>query len=303
MHHCVAAAFYEEAKKYEGETSWLYFDTHHPPLATTGIGNMIDAGSKLTKYGRDLPWRFSDGTPATRAQIGHEYSRLKALGWSKRGGYAYKAEADLFLEPSQLAVMASEKLNDMAKTLTAQFRRSWRDWPADAQLALLNMAWNMGPNFLAGWPNLFSSLKQLDFVAASKNCEIGGVKTRRNTADKRLFLNAAKVRFAGLDVARLWNEEVPQHPLPGRRTLVKMAAAKAAWAPEHPTSVGTNAWYVQRMLTLTGHYVGPLDGKFGHDSQRAFKEFCTVNGQLSELNVPALTTLSVKSGLGMAVVP
>jgi len=289
MRASVSAVWYTSIKSYEGYTNWLYFDTHNPPLATTGVGNMIDAGGKLNDFGLALPWQFKDGTYATEKQISAEYTRLKALGINKQGGYAYKDYAELFLDEDVVKWMVALKTDEFFNILE-KFFTEIEMWPADAQLAIMNMAWWMGPNFVNSWPNFSAACKAQDWIRASENCTTVN-PSARNPHNVKRFLNAAKVRFGGLDPEVLYD----QFDAPG---LVSISANKVATAKA--SVYNQDAEYVQRMLAELGFYSVKIDGLFGNMSKTAFANWAKVAKQSNVINVTTLNALS-KASLMMRV--
>jgi hypothetical protein len=75
--------------------------------------------------------------------------------------------------------------------------KDFDNWPADAQLGLLSMAWALGPGFSSSWPKFSAACQKADFDAAAENCQMSAVGNAgvipRNRADKQLFKNAAAV--------------------------------------------------------------------------------------------------------------
>ena len=67
-------------------------------------------------------------------------------------------------------------------------------WPASAQLALLSMAWAMGPAFAAGAAQRLGGVRRTVVAGRSRKSHIddtanAGVRPR-NVADRVLFLDA-----------------------------------------------------------------------------------------------------------------
>lgn len=282
MRKSVSDAWFESIKSYEGYTNWLYFDTHNPPLATTGVGNMIDGGNKLTGFGLSLPWRFVDGTYALESQVTDEYIRLRALGIQNQGGMAYRSYAKLFLDESVVKWMVNLKTLEFWNILK-KFFTDIEIWPADAQLAIMNMAWWMGPGFYQSWPNFSAACKAQDWIRASQNCTTVN-SSRRNPDNVRRFLNAAKVKFMEGDPEKLWDLE----NAPG---VTSISAGKIAAAKSNVYLV--DAEIVQRMLSILGFYTVKIDGLFGPMSRTAFANWAkSAKLKNTGLSVTNLTKLS-----------
>ncbi len=82
------------------------------------------------------------------------------------------------------------------------------NWPADAQMALLSMAWAMGPAGPGNFPRFSAACENLDFNGAARECEMDATGNPglvpRNLANKTLLSNAAVVRDQGLDASVLY---------------------------------------------------------------------------------------------------
>ena len=97
--------------------------------------------------------------------------------------------------------MIKNKLQQNERTLKQYKAFSGFDqWPADAQMAVLSMAWAMGPGFAPKWTKFcaaFARKDSPDFEAAAATCKMNEAGNPglipRNNANKRLFLNASAV--------------------------------------------------------------------------------------------------------------
>ena len=266
MRDSVNAAWFDSIRSYEGYTNWLYFDTHKPPLATTGVGNMIDTGNGLSNFGLALPWRDKDGDYATESQIKAEYNRLEALGISAQGGFAYQKHASLFLDESVIKWMVFLKTDEFWSILAKTFP-DIEKWPADAQMAIMNMAWWMGPRFTDSWPTLTGALRAQDFVKAALNCTTVN-PSARNPHNVARFRNAARVRFLwGTDTA-LEDRLFGIKPIDGMPT-VDVSNVIAAL----PNVKSVDALRVQDMLKVAGAYTSVVDGLFGKLSKAAWNKW------------------------------
>lgn len=211
MRPSVTAAWPAFCRSYEGSVNFLYFDTKN--LATTGTGNMIDAGGHLSDFGASLPWRTKTGALASGDAIAHEYTRLKALGIYRQGGYAYQRHATLFLDQTTVDSLLITKTAEFWAILRSQLP-GLDGWPADAQLALMDMGWHMGPRFLGSrWPNFTAAAKAGNFAGMSRYCPTAA-HTPRDTRHVQLYLNAASVVVLNVDPDILWLDRAPVKPDP-----------------------------------------------------------------------------------------
>jgi hypothetical protein len=167
-------------------------------LVTVGIGNLIDPVEEAQK----LPFRFKPtnrlkripGQLASRDEIKSEWDNIKnnprrALFMS-RGHRLCESETDLELSSPDLMALFNAKSTSNERYLRRIFIE-FDSWPADAQLALMSMAWNLGPAFHGTWPRFTKACIARDFDAAAQNCQIP--QSDRNQPHETLFRNAARV--------------------------------------------------------------------------------------------------------------
>jgi len=176
-------------------------------LVTCAYGNLIDPiGAALA-----LPWRNRDGSLAPEEQVRAEWHHLKDNEASLRrrslGVQATFTTIRLTREACEELVW--KKLQENAEFITAHHFPDFASYPADAQLAIMSLAWAAGP----GWPGKFPRCKasvlarrwgeaaiegQLSTTAADGKTPNPGV-IPRNKAQRLCFANAYGVEFAGLD--------------------------------------------------------------------------------------------------------
>jgi len=199
VYDSVRAAVTAFTEQFEGNTTWMYLDVKG--LVTTGRGNLIDPPSMAL----ELPWRTADGVPATHDQILTEWLRVKGLAaQDQRGGGWFKKGAQLWLAQDAVDLLTMRKAASMDQYLTTRFA-NYATLYADAQLAVLSMAWAMGPAF--HFPKFEAALAAEDYVVCACECQIDenqnpGVKPR-NEANEHLFVTSAESMNAGLDRAIL----------------------------------------------------------------------------------------------------
>jgi hypothetical protein len=173
-------------------------------LVTTGVGNLVDP----IESALSLPWKNQDGSRASPAEIRSAWNTVKARqDWKGRGGGYFGGLTTIRLDDEGVKEIVHRKLLQNEDILRKRFP-SYDNWPADAQLGLLSMAWAMGPNFQ--FPKFQSAVNQLlpDFVTAAAESDIhapgDNAVADRNEQNKILFTNAAKVLREQLDVDRLY---------------------------------------------------------------------------------------------------
>jgi len=210
MHTSVKNHFIKFNEPIEHRVEYMYLDIKG--LVTIGVGNLIDiekAGDteKLKKVLDELvtlPFVYKKGKkagkPASKADIEAEWKKVKARQELVKNLYTEFAKITILkLNNEAIDELAMTKLMKMEKELkTKPAYRDFEQWPADAQLGLLSMAWALGATRLRlGWPNFRTACQKQDFDTAAKQSHILDVNNpgvgERNTRNQRLFKNAAAV--------------------------------------------------------------------------------------------------------------
>lgn len=200
MHPIVKNRFRQFNEPLEGVVRYMYLDVKG--LVTVGVGNLIDPLSAAL----DLPFRYKNkpgvtnpGQLASKADIEAEWKLIKGKTYlAQKGHRACEPLTKLELNDASIDTLINNRLLQNESFLKRQQPfKDFDQWPADAQLSLLSMAWAMGPGFAAKWPRFSSVCKIMDFDAAAENCRMSEVGNPgvapRNRANKRLFQNAAAV--------------------------------------------------------------------------------------------------------------
>ena len=193
MYPSVRAAFRAFNEPFEGVVPWMYLDIKG--LVTVGVGNLIDPVALALA----LPFRLRNepNIAATTGQIAAEWHAIKSDTTLARAGYrACEPLTQLGLDDASIDALIAVRLDENEQILkkNAAFR-GFDDWPADAQLGLLSMAWALGPGGPARFRRFATACLNHDFVRAAANCAINaqgnpGVAPR-NRANQTLFQNAA----------------------------------------------------------------------------------------------------------------
>lgn len=200
MHSSVKNKFRAFNEPLEGVVRFMYLDVKG--LVTVGVGNLIDPLSAAL----GLPFRYKNkpgvtnaGQLASKADIEAEWNLIKGKGdLAQKGHRACEPLTKLELDDAAIETLINNRLQQNESFLKRQKAfNNFDQWPADAQLGLLSMAWAMGAGFSSGWPRFSAACEKMDFDAAAENCRMSeagnpGVAPR-NIANKRLFQNAAAV--------------------------------------------------------------------------------------------------------------
>lgn len=210
MRQSVANYFRKFTLNFEGDVPFMYLD--RLGYVTTGKGNKIDP------YGPDvynLPWKRSDGSLATEAEVHQAWNAVKAAQSRKdNGGGTFGDLTTLRLTSADIDTLVMRKLAENENYIRSEFP-SYDSWPADAQLAVLSMAWAMGAGFSPKYPKFTRAVNAVvpDFTTAANESHMTGVGIDgRNAANAQLLRNAATVISQGLDPTVLYY--APGAPLP-----------------------------------------------------------------------------------------
>ncbi|MEU5324324.1 peptidoglycan-binding domain-containing protein [Streptomyces sp. NPDC021056] len=167
----------------EGRVNHMYRDSLGN--VTIGIGNKIDPVADalaLSSLGAPL-LRNGTNKAATNAEITTEWTKVK-------GG---STVTTLHLSEVSIDTLVTTRLDQNETTLRTIFP-GLDDWPADAQLAILSMAWGVGPNGLRPpkFPKLRQAIGMRTWFAAARECNMAGsLLEKRNAVNRGLFRNAA----------------------------------------------------------------------------------------------------------------
>ena len=200
MYSAIQSSFPAFSKQFEGRVPYMYVDVRQ--LVTVGVGNLIDP----VQAAQALPFRFKNkpgistpGSPATPDQIAEEWQAIKNnLSLATRGHTACEPITQLELSDDAIDTLILNRLTQNESFLKRQqWFQGFDTWPADAQLALLSMAWAMGPGGPGNFPHFRAACQNLDFSAAAAECKMSEAGNPglipRNQANVTLFSNAAIV--------------------------------------------------------------------------------------------------------------
>jgi len=242
MFPSVESSFPAFSTKFEGRIPYMYLDILG--LVTVGVGNLIDP----VEAAQALPFCFKNragistpGSPATQDQITQEWQTLKNTpGLATKGYTACEPITQLELSDDAIDALILGRLVQNEGFLKRQpWFQNFDAWPADAQLALLSMAWAMGPGGPGGFPNFRAACQKLDFSTAAAECKMNEAGNPglipRNQANVSLFSNAAMVIASG---AQGWLAEfqslLSANIIGGRPRAVRVVKRRVALEPRRP---------------------------------------------------------------------
>jgi len=196
----------------EGRLHFMYLDVKG--FVRTGVGNLIDAThGALTapkpaertaslEMATQLAWLTAHDAAATPDEVAAEWDLVKSrMDLARLGVSAFKSITSLHITDEEVDRFVFAKLEEIERRLKgrAEFA-DFDSWPADAQLALLSMAWVMGQAFKL--PKLQAFVATADWDSAATECRFKpeqGALVKRNDLDQQLFRNAARIVAEQLD--------------------------------------------------------------------------------------------------------
>jgi len=180
------ADFKREIKISEGSISHMYLDT--VGKVTVGVGNMLPdaaAAKKLAFVNR------TSKKKATDAEIETDFNTVKK---QPKGLIAssYKKHTKLDLPATEIDKLLEKRIEEFKKGLKLKFPK-FDSYPVTAQMAMLDMAFNLGINGLVTkFPSMKKAIDKLDWSTAAKESNRPQVSKTRNDLVKKWFNEAAK---------------------------------------------------------------------------------------------------------------
>jgi hypothetical protein len=261
MNPLVRSAFFEFNEEYDPAVRHLYVDKSGQVMAVwTPIPE--DEVTLYTWY-RAYSDESEDVAPGEEVQA--EWQAVNAArALAKDGPDAFDKITHLVLADGQVQHLALAKLDRFEETLkkTAEFA-DLDDWPADAQLGILSMAWALGPSFGPRWPKFRAACKARDWFTAGRECIIS---TRefpdlafRNFANLVLFSNAGNAGAGGSpDILVFPTDLRVAEPMPPRLYLLSKG------------DTGPGVSFLQRHLDYAGMLeAGATDGELDDATERS----------------------------------
>lgn len=227
MHPSVASYAREFLDRFEGTSLSMYLD--RSGLVRVGVGMVIDPLSLALR----LPFVHRlDKSAATQEEITAAWQAVKqSRAPRERGSPGRSVPADLMLLSTtcdRLFARRLERLTEVLAYMVCEFAEL-PDWPADAQLALIGIGWELGPGFArrGRWPALRAACAARDFKKAAASCQIPEASVSRNHAHRHLFTNAANVLSSDKPLSQLFYPAILLAPItPDFRALHRTAQAR-----------------------------------------------------------------------------
>ncbi len=178
---------------FEGRFSHMYLDVNG--FCTVGVGNLLPdehAACALLFVHRDST------AEATDAEIVVAFHRVAAAKKGLRAS-AYRDLTSIDLRDGDIDRLFRRRVDEFVAQLSKVFPE-YGTFPVEAQMAILDMAFNLGSHALATkWPRLSYAIQTRNWIEAAENSHRPQSHDNRNEAIHALFIAAAKVDPQGVD--------------------------------------------------------------------------------------------------------
>ncbi len=167
-------------EEFEGSIPWMYRDT--VGKVTVGVGLMLPDAAAAVK----LPFQVNNVASAEDA-IRAEFARVDALPMGRPA---------LFYRPRNGPELPKTEIDALLRTVLTGFEDDLRAalqgydaLPEGVRLALLDMAYNLGPaGLLHGYPKMLEAIRAGAWAQAAACCERRGPGAARNAWTRQMML-------------------------------------------------------------------------------------------------------------------
>jgi len=174
-----------QLKSFEGCVPWMYRDS--VGKVTVGVGLMLPNAAAACA----LPFQ-AGAIPATAQQIESEFARVLSLAQDRLPSF-YRVAHSLELPESAIDERLSEVLTGFETTLRARLA-GYDKLPDGVKMALLDMAYNLGPSgLLGGYPKMLHAVETGAWADAATECARDGINAARNAWTRQQMLSAVVV--------------------------------------------------------------------------------------------------------------
>jgi GH24 family phage-related lysozyme (muramidase) len=165
---------------FEGSIPWMYLDT--VGKVTVGVGLMLPDAAAAQR----LPFVVGE-RPAGADEIAAEYERVHAMPMGRPATF-YRREGELELPKTEIDSLLRSVLLGFEQQLRTRLA-GYDGYPDGVKLALLDMAYNLGPEgLLHGYPRLIAAVEAGNWSQAAAHCFRHGPGAARNQWTQQMFL-------------------------------------------------------------------------------------------------------------------
>lgn len=198
------AKVFDTLKKHEGYAEYMYLDADlkHKNV-TVGIGELLTSADMAKKLGLEFVNQETKKA-ASAEDVQKEFDDVKKLE-AGRGLSYYYDNITLEFSPSTIKKYPAhlmERIKNEYEPIVRKYFVGYDDYPDEARLALIDMAFNLGPG-LGQYTTLQEAAEVGDWSAAADLCHRnipGDTKDVRNQWTKQQFLAAARATEQFLSV-------------------------------------------------------------------------------------------------------
>lgn len=182
-----ASKFLADLIRFEGSVSHMYRDTLG--YVTVGVGNLVHDGLDAVS----LPFLVDGDRRATPKEIGDDFLRVIALAKGMAASQ-YRAPHGPRVELSQASIdeLLRHRLDREFLPGIHRLLADFDGYPAPAQSALVDIAFNCGVSGLSTFHHLLEACRKRQWSAAADSCHRKTSRVERNQWTAAKFLDAAK---------------------------------------------------------------------------------------------------------------
>jgi GH24 family phage-related lysozyme (muramidase) len=172
-------------KGYEGNLAYMYLDSRG--FVTVGVGFLLRTAQDATLF---TFWKNPPAVSekATGDEIKREWTAINGKPHPHLAAY-YKPFTTLAMSQPDIDTVLTKNI-DKFEGKARQVFVEWDKFPSAAQLALLDMIYNLGS--LDAFPMLVGSARKKDWATCANECHRSGPGQQRNDDTKNRFVAAAK---------------------------------------------------------------------------------------------------------------
>jgi len=160
----------------EGRISWLYRDSAEEGNATTGVGHLVASYPAAQLLPFDTPITAGEWQELMSAPVGLVASAYRQYTVGRLSYDAIDSLLDLDLSAAE-------------KSLSARWAK-FPAFPESAQMALVDMVYNLGLGGLLKFTHLCAAVDSQDWATAAKECHRQGISEARNQLTAARFQEA-----------------------------------------------------------------------------------------------------------------
>lgn len=178
------------SRQWEGVYTHFYLD--HKGFVTIGVGHLVDPIERFPAV-MQWPWKFrNDLLRTVRSEdVLDDWRRVQRCKFlAKDGANRAGLVTDLCLHESFVIEQTRKTFDVFVRHLKVHFPH-WDQWPWQAQLATVLLAWAVGTNLPEVYPKFSAAARRNEWAICAIECRIDPTKTlgvdKRNAKMKALF--------------------------------------------------------------------------------------------------------------------